>query len=75
MKLSYEIAGNAKCETVAKTSDPRVMPVGTRICALYLDRKPEGFTYRFDDDKPTKVRWVYNATRADKWCQHLIERL
>ena len=75
VKLRYEVFGNTKCETVLKTTDPHVLPVGERICSIYLERKPEGFIYRFGDDKPTKVRWAYNSTKAEKWCQHLIDGL
>jgi hypothetical protein len=75
MKLVYEINANTKCETVVKTSHPNVMPVGTRYCAIYLERMTDGFTYRFDDDKPGKIRRIFRSTRAAKTCQPLIDSL
>jgi hypothetical protein len=75
MKLVYEITENTKCETVVKTTHPRIMPVGTKFCAIYLERKPDGFTYRFDDDEPSKIRRIFNSTRAAKSCQSLIDSL
>jgi len=75
LKMTYEIKGNSLCETVTQTSDPRTMPVGQRFCSIYLERGPQEFTYRFSDDPPTKVRHSYNATRSDKWCQHLVDAL
>ena len=75
MKLRYEISGNSVCETVVKTTDPKTMPVGDRFCAIYLEREPHDFTYRFSNDPPTKTRHSYTAKRADKWCQNLIDGL
>ena len=75
LKMTYEIKGETKCETVVKTSDPRIMPVGEKVCAIRLEQTPDGYTYRFPDDPPTKIRKSYNAPRSSKWCQSLIDAL
>ena len=75
LKLTYEISGDHWCETVVKSSHPNFMPVGEKFCSIYLGRTPTGLSYRFTDDPPTKVRYSYSATRADKWCQPLIDAL
>ncbi len=75
LKMTYEVSGNTLCETVTKTSDPRTMPVGQRFCSIYLERRPQELIYRFSDDPPNKIRHSYNATRSDKWCQHLVDAL
>lgn len=75
MTFTYTITKNTKCDTVVKTTDPKVMPVGTTFCAIYLERKPDGFTYRYDDDAPAKVRRLYTSSPAAKWCQPLIDAL
>ena len=76
LRLTYEIKGNSTvCETVTKTSDPNVMPIGDTFCSIYVGRGSNEFLYRFKDDPPGKVRHSYNARRDDKWCQHLVDAL
>jgi hypothetical protein len=75
LKLTYEISGSTVCSTVVETSNSRTMPVGDRFCSSYLQKNADGFTYRFTDDEPTKIRQGYRAKKSDKWCQHLIDAL
>lgn len=76
LKLTYRMAGkNTVCETVSKSSNPDVMPVGETFCSVYLERRPNEFTYRFQDDPTTRLRHSYNARQEDKWCQPLINAL
>jgi len=75
MKLVYEITGDKICKTVIKTSDSRVMPPGTKFCTIILERKSDGYTYRFDDDEPRKIRKGFYSTKATKSCQPLIDAL
>jgi hypothetical protein len=75
LKLTYTVSGNISCETVVKTSHPEVMPVGEKFCVVNLTRESDSYTYRFTDDEPTRIRRGYYATRADKWCQGLIDLL
>lgn len=75
MKMAYEFSGDEICQTVVRTSHQEVMPVGQRVCYTYLERKPREFTFRFSDDPPEKVRHSYDASKSDKWCQHLIDAL
>jgi len=75
LKLVYEISGNKMCETVVKTTHPHVMGAGYKFCSIYLSHDAGGITYRFTDDEPTKVRRIYRSTRANKWCQPLIDSL
>lgn len=75
MKLTYEVNQNTKCETVVKTTHQRIMPVGAKFCAIYLERKSGELTYRFDDDEPGKVRRIIKSSRSAKSCQPLIDSL
>jgi hypothetical protein len=75
MKLAYEITGDKICKTVIKTSDSRVMPPGTKFCTIMLERTSGGFTDRFHDDDPSKIRKGFYSTRAAKSCQPLIDAL
>jgi hypothetical protein len=75
VKMTYEIKGETKCETLVQTSDPKVMPVGKKVCAIRLEQTPDGYTYRFPEDPSSEIRKSYNAPRSDKWCQSLIDAL
>lgn len=75
LKMTYEISGATKCETVIKTSLPGVMPVGQKICSVYLEQAPDGYTYRLQSDPSGAIQKSFNALRSDKWCQSLIDEL
>ena len=73
MTLKWEIKNGQMCETVVKTSHPDVMPPGDRFCSVALEFGKDFRKYRFSDDD--KVRTSYRKSRADKWCQPLINGL
>ena len=73
MVLHAENHGDTRCETVVKTSHPKVMPVGERFCSRLVAVEPDEYSYVFTDD--TKVRTLYRRARTEKWCQPLIDSL
>jgi hypothetical protein len=73
MTLTYELKDNVMCETVVKSSHPKIMPPGEKFCSVLIDVKPDRHTYHFTDDE--KVRTSYRKARSDKWCQNLIDAL
>jgi len=75
LKLRHEFSGNTMCETVVKTSHPKIMPIGERFCSITIEKLADGYTYRYIDDPPDKVRRVYRGDRSMKWCQPLIDSL
>lgn len=75
LKMTYEISGATKCETVIKTSTPGIMPVGQKVCSVLLEQTSDGYTYRLPSDPSGAIRKAFNALRNDKWCQSLIDEL
>ena len=75
LKLRHEFSGNTMCETVEKSSHPNVMAPGERFCSVTIEKLADGYTYRFTDDPPDKVRHSYRSDRSKKWCQPLIDAL
>ena len=74
MKLTWEIVDGAVCDTITHSSDPKLLPIGLRVCAVLVERTPTVDTYR-STERNAPLRRTYRRPRAEKSCQPRIDAL